>query len=52
MNVCQLMNALEHAVERNGPLSEVVITTKHDQKYCNVTVNERTQLVVTEGRLA
>lgn len=49
MNVCQLMDALKHAVERNGPLSEVVITTKHDQRYFNFTVNGRTRLVVTEG---
>lgn len=49
MNVCQLVDALEHAVERNGPLSEVVITTKHDQRYFNFMVNEWTRLIVSEG---
>jgi hypothetical protein len=47
MNVCTLLNQLKHAVEINGPFSEVVIATNDDQRYFNSTVNERTRLVGT-----
>ncbi len=47
MNVCTLLDQLKHAVEINGPFSEVVIATKDDQRYFNFTVNERTRLVGT-----
>jgi len=49
MNVCQLVDELKHAIERNGPLSEVAIATKRDKRYFNLTVNGRTRLVATDG---
>jgi hypothetical protein len=47
MNVCTLLDQLKHAVEINGPFSEVVIATKDDQRTFNFKVNERTRLVGT-----
>jgi hypothetical protein len=49
MNVCTLLDELKHAIEINGPWSEVVIVMTHDQRYFNFTVNRRTRLVGTSS---